>query len=585
MTDERCDESAFLQHEACPECGSRDNLARYASGRGHCHGCGHNEFPADDGGPSPRQSPRNRMSKTCDYSPIDGELGGDSLTTAYGINTQTRRETGISLVSMGVTHLDTAYPRKPCVAFDYRLPTGELWGQKVRYKLPDDAEDDPGGKTFRFPHAKGCGPAPLWLMHKWGTGSDRRSLVVWEGEGDCAAYYQVTGGKYPCVSLPNGAKSAEEGLKAHYEWIDQFDKIVLVFDADETGREWAKKAAALLPPGKAHVGEVPNGHKDAREALMAGDAKAIQQAYWNATPFRPDGIFTLTDIREAVLTPPQEGRPWWNPTVTGWTYGRRDGEVYLFGAGTGIGKTDWFTQSIAFDVLTLNIKCGVIYLEQPPGETGKRIAGKAAGKAFHVPDGSWTQDELVETFDKLEASGNLFLGGNFSAAEWDSVKSRIRFMRHALGVEHLYLDHITAMVDPSNEQASVGTIIKELALLAQELGMVIHAISHLATPEGKPHEEGGRVSAKHFRGSRALQYWAHYMFGLERDTQAVDPALRNITTFRCVKDRYTGRAAGNTMFLRYDAASCQLVECEAPQSSDDATGFTPFDPQTGEIDV
>jgi ribosomal protein L37AE/L43A len=53
MSQER-DESAFMGHEPCPACGSRNNLARYASGRGYCHGCGRCEFPDDDG--QPRQA-------------------------------------------------------------------------------------------------------------------------------------------------------------------------------------------------------------------------------------------------------------------------------------------------------------------------------------------------------------------------------------------------------------------------------------------------------------------------------------------------------------------------------------------------
>lgn len=33
----------FLKHEPCPECGSRDNLARYSDGHAYCFGCGYVE--------------------------------------------------------------------------------------------------------------------------------------------------------------------------------------------------------------------------------------------------------------------------------------------------------------------------------------------------------------------------------------------------------------------------------------------------------------------------------------------------------------------------------------------------------------
>lgn len=543
------DTSAFLRHESCPECGSRDNLARYASGRGWCHGCGHFEPPDDDNyTPTPR-APRV-------FNPIPGEIV--PIASSYGIDEKTCRALGIKIVQFSCKDPDgDPLPRKGCLSFDYHNAKGELWGQKVRYKISENE------KTYSFPHADG--KPPLWLMHKWGPGCDTRNLVVWEGEGDCSAYYQLTGGKYPTVSLPTGAKGSCDVLRDHYDFLDRFDKVVLIFDGDETGRDWATKAAACLPPGKAFIGEV-HGHKDARTALMAGDGKAITSAFFNAREYKPEGIFTIADLKEDAIKPVEMGIPWWTPELTKWTYGRRWGETYLLGAGAGVGKTDFCTQSICYDALTLGLMTGVIYLEQTPVETVKRVAGKRAGKAFHIPmeEGGYTQAELEASIEELDASGKFLFGGNFSASAWPDIRSRIRYMVVSKGCQVIYLDNLTALIDPSNERSSVETIVKEISLLAQELGIIIIVVSHLATPEGKPHEEGGRVMLKHFKGSRAIAAWFHYAFGIERNTQAEDPEMRQYSTFRCVKDRYTGRANGKTMCFRFVPDTAQLVESEFP---------------------
>ena len=42
------EESEFIQHEPCPKCGSRDNLARYDDGHAFCFGCNYRE-KADGG--------------------------------------------------------------------------------------------------------------------------------------------------------------------------------------------------------------------------------------------------------------------------------------------------------------------------------------------------------------------------------------------------------------------------------------------------------------------------------------------------------------------------------------------------------
>lgn len=39
----------FLRHSSCPECGSRDNLALYSDGGGHCFGCGYHIRPTAEG--------------------------------------------------------------------------------------------------------------------------------------------------------------------------------------------------------------------------------------------------------------------------------------------------------------------------------------------------------------------------------------------------------------------------------------------------------------------------------------------------------------------------------------------------------
>jgi twinkle protein len=128
------------------------------------------------------------------------------------------------------------------------------------------------------------------------------------------------------------------------------------------------------------------------------------------------------------------------------------------------------------------------------------------------------------------------------------------------GVRLFYVDHLTAMADTSNEKESLEQIMKEMAGLAQELNVAIHFISHLTTPEGKPHEEGGRVTIRHFKGSRSIGFWSFYMFGMERDQQAEDPIEASTTTFRILKDRYTGQATGKTIPLGYDFETGMLYE-------------------------
>lgn len=260
------------------------------------------------------------------------------------------------------------------------------------------------------------------------------------------------------------------------------------------------------------------------------------------------------------MEPVEWGLPWFLDSLTQLTYGRRFGEIYAIGAGTGIGKTDFMTQQMLFDINELGYHVGAIYLEQKPKETGKRIAGKLAGRRFHVPaeKAGWTEDELKASVQMLK--GKVTFYDNFGQTDWDVVKGHIRYMAVSLGIRIFYLDHLTAMADTSNEKESLEQLTKELAGLANELGIVVLFVSHLSRPVGTPHEEGGRVMIRHFKGSSSIGFWSYFMFGMERDPQAEDPEEATTTTFRVLKDRYTGDATGKLIYLGYNKDEGRLYE-------------------------
>lgn len=523
--------SVFLHKEPCPECGSKDNLGRYSDGHGHCFGCGH--FEPGDG--EAIKTPTRR-------SPLSDQF--ISLGEASAI--PKRRLTVETCELWGYTISEFSHQRVQVA--NYRDDTGNLVGQKVRF----------ANKEFLFRgDIKSSG---LYGQHLWRNGGKR--VVITEGEIDALSVSQAQGNKWPVVSAPNGAKGAKKAIQRELRWLEQFDEVVLMFDMDDEGRSAAQECAGLFRPGKCKIAQLPL--KDANEMLKEGRTKELIDAIWGAKSWRPDGVKTLADLRASMLLPPEDGFPWWLPGLTKHTYGRRLGETYAFGAGTGIGKTDFLTQQISYDITILQQPVGLFMLEQLPSETGKRVAGKIAGKRFHVPDQSWTQDDLIETIDVLEKSGKLFFYDSFGATDWEIIANTIRWLAHSEEVKLFYLDHLTALAAAEiDERTGLERIMAEMAALAKELKVIIHFVSHLSRPQGrKPHEEGGRVMIRDFKGSSAIGFWAHFMFGLERDQQHEVKELQQVTTFRILKDRYTGQGTGQVVFLGYDAQVGRLFELD-----------------------
>lgn len=72
--------SRFQHHEACPKCGSKDNLARYEGGSGYCFGCGY-YIPAHMGNSlagfiRPVAKSRSEQENVVRSPPDDLDLGG-----------------------------------------------------------------------------------------------------------------------------------------------------------------------------------------------------------------------------------------------------------------------------------------------------------------------------------------------------------------------------------------------------------------------------------------------------------------------------------------------------------------------------
>lgn len=444
---------------------------------------------------------------------------------------------------------------KPVQVAPYRRAGEGIVAQKVR------------GKSKSFKTTGDFKDVELFGQHLWGEGG--RKLIITEGEIDCMTVSQLQGNKWPVVSLPTGAQSATSSIKKNLEWVTTFEEVILMFDEDKPGQEAAQDVAELLPPGKAKIASLTL--KDPNEMLLDGRGQDVIKAVWNAKPYRPDGIVSIDEIIDEIERPIEWGDPWFIEELTLRTYGRRLSELYAFGAGTGVGKTDFMTQQIAFDVNVLKKNVGVVYLESKPSETGKRIAGKIDGKRYHIPDEDWDPEQLKKTARHLK--GNVFFYDSWGETEWDVVKAKIRYMAVSLGIDRIFLDHLTAMADTSNEKESIEQIMKEMAGLANELNIMIHFVSHLSTPEGKPHEEGGRVMVKHFKGSRSIGFWSYFMFGLERNQQADSIDERQTTTFRILKDRYTGQATGTVIPLGYDVEKGLLFHKTEAKVDDDLYGF------------
>jgi twinkle protein len=524
------EESEFLYHLPCPHCGSPDGNSMYSDGHCFCYSCDTYTATQGESNQTNPKGGKRTVSKEC-LNPVEQETWSLRELPARHINSETCEK---------FSYYSGRVKGRPAQIACYYDLAGNLVGQKLRF--PDKSFAVLGKVSDR-----------LFGQHLWNKG---KKIVITEGEIDALTVAQVQNLKWPVVSIPNGVKSAKKALASNLDYLSNFEEVILMFDNDEVGRETAIECAEMLPFGKAYIASLPE--KDANDCLKNGKGDEIIKAIWSAQLFKPCDIVYVQDVQDEAEQPIVMGLPWFMDTLTKATYGRRKGEVYGVGAGTGVGKTDFLTQQIAYDITVLKQKVGTIFLEQRPKETVNRVAGKIKEKRFHIPDDAWTKQELTDGI--AEIGDKLVMYNSFGQTEWKTVENKIRFMAQGEDISIIYVDHLTAMAEVGNEKDSLETIMKELAMLANSLDIIITFVSHLSTPEGTPHEEGGRVAIRHFKGSRAIGFWPFFLFGLERNQQASDEDARRITKLRILKDRYTGNSVGKVIPYSYNPITGMLFE-------------------------
>ena len=326
-------DSEFLHHTTCDKCGSSDGNAVYSNGTSFCFGC--RTWAMVDGveNNSPKPIPKGGLMVDAllkgEYKPLPARGISDKICKKYGYSIGTDNNNNKVQIA------------------DYYDKTGELVAQKLRYK----------DKKFKFIGT----PKKATLFGQNAFRSGGNQITITEGEIDALSIAEAIDGSYPVVSIPSGATSARGAISQNIEYLNSFNTVVLWFDNDKPGQEALEQCFSLFPAGKVKVIQTALG-KDANEILVSHGKKALRDAFYETKDYRPDGILTPADLLEDLQKPVQEGSPWCFESLTKATYGRRTGEIYAIGAGTGVGKTDFFTQQITYDITKLNIKCGLFFL-------------------------------------------------------------------------------------------------------------------------------------------------------------------------------------------------------------------------------
>lgn len=509
-------DSEFVEHIPCPECGSSDANSRYTDGHEHCFAC--NRHTSAEGDVHQVQAPTVI-------------LPGEVLALkSRGLTAETCRKFGV--------RLDVAKKR---VILPYHDNTGRLVAYKSKYQ---DKTHPVTGEL----------PGTLFGQHLFGGG---KSIVITEGELDALAVWQCRP-NWPVVSVPLGAKAAKKAIQANLKYLLNFEEIILFFDNDDPGQAAAQECAPLLPGARTFIATA-SPLKDANDALLSSH-EAVRQAIWNKRPWRPAAVVAGESLF-ALISSPLRGRDalWPYSQLNELTGGLRRGELVTLTAGTGVGKST-FCGETAQSLVQQGEKIGYVALEESLQRAALRLTSIAANKPLHINNTGIPPEDLRKAFDESVGSGRVVFNADFRTVDPVELLNELRFMVMAEECHWLFVDHLSILIsgnDDGDERKLIDLTMTRLRNFVEETNCGMILISHLTGVQGggKSHESGGRAHLNQLRGSRSIGQLSDIVVALERDLEEGE----NGTLVRVLKNRHNGRT-GPAGKVCYNSETGRMLE-------------------------
>ena len=528
--------------QPCPfvDCGSRDAFTYNTEKMvGKCFSC-------DSGYPS--KAGREVFDWAYEDYPTSHMNSGERNTMTITQNVWTRTGTNLTEVSAagyrGVTPatmklygVKSVVDRQSAesVGHAYPYPSG---GFKVR-KYPKDFFVD----NFKSDE--------LFGMDKFNGGSSK-VVVVTEGELDAMSGYQMTGSKYPFVSLPSATPSRKLWQNEKVmKFLKSFDKILMSVDSDGKSNGIVNKLSILFP-NKVYV--VPHDkYKDANEFLEAGASAAYNSAFFNAKKYVPENVFNTTEQFLKIVNEDEDSSylPTYIQGFDDLALGLMRGHFTVFSAPEGIGKTE-FMRKLEHTMLRSypEVPIAICHMEETKKRSILGLVSYWVNKNVTRTDLIDDKQEVDTAIKEMSERENLFQFSLGVDEDPMSILDRIRYFAEGCGCQYIFFEPIqdlaySRQTDQSTE-AWLSELSTKLARLASELNVGIVTIAH--------ENDDGQI-----RDCRMIGKRASVVVRLKRDKMHEDEDERNTTELLLVKNRPAG-ATGCAGWLKFDEESFTLHE-------------------------
>ena len=566
-------ESTIEKREQCPQClkngndNSGDNLIIYSNGGKHCFACDYTILSEDY---------REETDTDIIYEHEDKLVFSSKDWEALKLYTSTdgKNFRGIdneTYAFFGVRH-------------EYNVGSGDLL--KQYYPLTNNNNELCGTKVRCVPKKFFCKGSNKFISTElFGQALYRKSIakfvIVCSGELDALSAYQMLkylGSNCPAIVSSTVGENGFRQYQAQYEFLNKFEKIIVIPDKDDAGQKALKRLSQVMPKDKLFIVDLPR--KDTNEMLM--DPQDLKQDFvdrvFKAKPYIPDGIVGSSQLHEALLETTKLKRiplpPFMHKLEDILAGGITLESIVNLVAASGIGKSSYANELIYYWIFNSPYKVGIVSLELSAGQYANALLSRHLGNKLNLLRPEELQEYLVteevmtksdELFKSQEGIDRFYLIEDRSS-KLESAKKLIEQLIIGCNCKVIVLDPIQDLLSGcSLEEQSLFMSWQKITI--KLYGVVFVNICHTrkSNDTAGSGSTGAMISEEDILGSSDIYKSASINLLLTRNKLAENDLERNTTRMWLSKNRNTGVTGDAGSFI-YDNQTHTLFNEEDHKS-------------------
>ncbi len=544
--------------EPCVACRSRgrdragNNFTNYGTGNGgFCFSCGYtilsdaererkglDEYIYDDEEVMTKEliTPEE-VEKLKEYTGVQGKMSRnipDETYKAYAVRFKYSEETA--------EVVETFYPYTQ----DYKAA-----GYKIRMSPVKDFRSV--GKIGK--------DSELFGQWKWKNGGGKYACLC-SGELDALAAFTMLENyrkgrssefdAIPCVSSAIGESGAWKQVQAQYEWMNSYERIVVLPDMDDAGQKALKKLSEVIPKGKMFVVKLPL--KDVGKMLDEGKEKQFIRAFYDAAPYSPDGILPsnglTSKIIEGAMAPKVPLPPFMHKLQKMMAGGWPISTIMSLSSASGTGKSSIIEAMMLYWIFNSPYKVGIISLESDAGQLATKLLSSHIGTKIDLMETVEEKLEFLNLPDVQEKARNLWETDE-GAPRFYLIEDRdggIESIKEKIMQLIISCDVQVVLIDPYSDLCEGLTNEVQAELMRWLKGMVkSHKVSfglvnHVRKSGNgqKANSTGAELHEEDIFGSSSIMKSCACNLLFMRDKESTDDVIRNTIRMKASKIRWTG---------------------------------------------